>query len=176
MGTKLKKTFRMALFAVATLPILVGSGCRTNEENYRRAYEAAKQKQVEEAGGETIYNKIRREARQSATTAGGDTIAYTTQFVLVTKDLGATPASLKRYNLVAGQFKQLFHAKSLMNRLRQAGYSDSFVVQTREPYYYVIAASSDAIADIVALLKQFETAPPMKLVDPCPWILRPTNR
>lgn len=176
MGTKKKSAFKIAALAAAALVILAATGCRTNEENYRRAYEAAKQKQIEEAGGETIYNQIRREARQEATTSNGDTIRYTTQFVLVTKDLGATPSSLKRYNLVAGQFKQLFHAKSLMNRLREAGYAESFIVQTREPYYYVVAASSNSVSEIVPLMKEFETAPPVKLVEPCPWILRPTNR
>lgn len=156
--------------------MLVAVGCKTSEENYRRAYDVAKQKQVESAGGETIYNAIRREATGSETVVNGDSIRLRSEYVTVTKDCAPGPKALKRYNVVVGQFKQLFHARSLMTRMKDAGYESTFVAQTREPYYYVIAVASDSVADIVPAFHLFETKSPIRLVDPCPWILQPVNR
>ncbi|MDE5811006.1 MAG: hypothetical protein K2H61_01710 [Muribaculaceae bacterium] len=157
---------------VVVLATVIGVSCRTSQETYRKAYEKAKQKEVESLGGETVYNAIRREARQGATTVNGDSIAYQAEWITVTPDEGTLREALKPYNLVAAQFKQLFHARSMRNRLQEAGYPGAFIVQTREPYYYVVVMSAHNIGDLIAPLRQLEQNPPIKLLEPCPWILK----
>ena len=73
----------------------------------------------------TIYGKVRREMSVSSVVLPtGDTLDVKIQHVRVTKDIaGATDESLKRYSVVAGQFKQRFNAASLRERLAGAGLS-----------------------------------------------------
>ena len=170
MNFKINKALTAAV--VALVAVIAGVSCRTSQETYRKAYETAKETEIESLGGETIYNAIRREARQSATTVNGDTIPFQTEWVRVTRDEGALNEQLKPYNLVAAQFKQLFHARSMRDRLQQAGYPGAFIVETREPYYYVVAVSSHRLSDLIAPLRLMQQGEPFKLIEPCPWILK----
>lgn len=149
--------------------------CKTSEENYRKAYETAKQK--ESAGiDSTIYSNIRREARPQNVTIGNDTLAMKSEYVSVSSGQTADQTALKRYNIVAGQFKQIFHARSLAKRLAANGYPEAFIVETREPLYYVIAISTDEAPEANDALKTIKANQPVKLIDPCPWVLHPANR
>lgn len=163
------------IICAAVAVILSVTACRTNEQTYRRAYESARQAEIDRAGGETVYTAIRREARREAITAGGDTITMTTEFVSLPKGETTPSKGLLRYSVVAGQFKQLFHARSLRTRLAEKGFPDAFIVQTREPYYYVVAETSASIDSLLPTFRMLRTAPPMPLVEPCPWILRAPN-
>lgn len=164
-----------AVVAVAAL-LLSATSCKTSEQNYQRAYETARQKQIDEAGGATVYNAIRRQATTSRTVVDGDSVAVRKEVVSIPPKSSTPASALKRYNVVAGQFKQLFHARSLTSRLAEAGYEGSFIVQTREPLYYVVAAASDSIEGIMPAYRTLRDNPPFRLIDPCPWVLRPANR
>lgn len=161
MNVKLR--FLIAVLAVATL-----MGCKTNEKNYRAAYEKAVQH--ERAGiDSTIYEKIRREARPMETEVAGEKVGVMTVPVSVTVGFGHRQ-QLKRYSVVASQFRQLFNAKTMMNRLKGYGY-DAFVVQTREPLYLVIAGSDDEQSMVMKVLDAISKDKRVVLKDPYPCLL-----
>lgn len=133
------------------------AGCKTSEKNYREAYERA----IEGKGNldpadSTVYTRYRREMKENQAVVNGDTITVYTQHVAVTENGGGIKESLKRYNVVVGKFKQVFNARSMRERLAGNGYSGSFVVHTREPYYFVIAGSFSDPEEAISLLKKID--------------------
>lgn len=151
------------------------TGCKTNENNYRKAYQRAKEKET--AGlDSTIYNKIRNEAQHENMIIAGDTISMVSEFITVTKDQDVTLADLFRYNIVAARFKQVFHARSMVDRLAGDGYSGAFVVQTREPLYYVVVLSTPDAIRARETLDALAANPPFKLQEGMPMLLRAPNR
>ena len=158
--------------------MLVPTGCKTTEANYRQAYEKAV------AGREdaleldsTIYGRVRRDMRnESVVSKDGRSLIVKTQLVKVTPDGGGIPENLREYNVVVGQFKQLFNARSMRNRLVDAGYPEAFVVQTAEPYYYVVLASRADVSEAFEAVDQFRKRDAVPVKAPCPFVLKATMR
>lgn len=161
---------------IAALTLLTAIGCKTTEENYRAAYQRVKEN--ERAGiDSTIYSRIRQEARPRQISIDGDTVGMRSEYVAVTEgQTGITTEALKRYNVVVAQFKQLFHAKSVSRRFIEAGHSKTFIVQTREPLYYVVAFTTPDITAARDTLLKIQSAPPFALQPDTPWLLRVPNR
>lgn len=158
--------------AAIALAAMAMTGCKTNEQNYRSAYEVAKQAQYTGVDS-TVYAKIRQEAIPTAIMADGDSIHIKTEFVTTTKPSADSAApELKRYGVVVGQFKQVFNARAMQSRIVANGYPQAYIVQTREPLYYVIAAGSDSIDTAVADMKRVAADTSMRLRQPLPWILQ----
>ena len=168
----MKKTSAILIGTVITLTAL--TGCKTSEQNYRQAYEIARNANTEGIDS-TIYARIRQEAVPSAVLADGDTIKMQTEFVTPFND-GQAPASTKAYGVVAGQFKQIFNAKAMRNRLHTSGYPDAYIVQTREPLYYVVTADFDNVDQAAAFMKKISTDSSLGLRTPFPWILKNPRR
>ena len=158
---------QLSLFII--LVALLAS-CKTSEANYRAAYEKTKAAS-EEAQEETIYNAHRRNLSQHAVIAGGDTIAVVTERVSAAVRDGETQPEIKAYNVVAGRFKQKFNAFSLRDRLDDAGYSEAMVVQTAEPYYYIVVATFDSPRDAKSAMERLKADAPVAMSDPLPFIL-----
>lgn len=153
---------------IPILALAILSGCKTNENNYRQAYETARQK--ESAGlDSTVYNKIRSEARPAEYNINGENIGLTTINVTVTKGYGE-PSRLKRYSTVVNRFQQSFNAKAMTNRLKANGY-DAFIVNTSEPVYYVVAGSFDSKEEAIVLLHALSADSRMILKEPFPHLL-----
>ncbi len=151
-------------------------GCKTTEENYRRAYERSQKSESADIDS-TIYGRIRREASEELYTIGGDTVNLRREYVALTNGQDVIDANaIKRYSIVAARFKQLFHAKSACSRFKDAGYGESFIVETREPLYYVVIASTPDVTEARELLRKVEQNPPFKLQENMPFILRSPNR
>ncbi len=171
---------RMKLYRILTI-ILLGAAawsCKPSESNYRRAYEraVAARESADSDLDSTIYGKARRDFAMQKLVVAGDTVDVKIQHVSVTPDGGGINESLMRYNVVAGQFKQLFTAKSMRERLFEAGYPASFVVQTSEPYYYVVASSHNDPAMAVKALRELESDRPVAMKAPLPFILQRAGR
>ena len=150
------------------LVLAVLAGCKTNENNYRQAYETARQK--EQAGLDTIvYNKIRNEARPAEININGENVRMTTVNVTVVNGFGET-SQLRRYNTVVNQFRQSFNAKAMTKRLKDNGYN-AFIIQTSEPIYYVVAGSFDNKEEALTMLHTLQTDTRMVLKDPFPHLL-----
>jgi|GEM_PF-4403982 len=81
------------------------------------------------------------------------------------------------FSTIAKKYER-FNAISMRDRLAvaEATVPTAFVVETGEPYYYVIASSWPTLAEAAAALKTLQTNPPIPLRPPLPYILRPTAK
>lgn len=163
------KLVNLILPAVA---LTVGMGsCRTTEANYRAAYDKAMAgRDSLDVEGE-IYGSFRRQLNAAEIIAGTDTIQVKVQHVKVMEEDGTGPAELRAYCVVAGQFKQRFNAMSLRDRLIGDGYAGAFVVETAEPYYYVVASAHDSAKEAADALAGIKEAAPIVMREPVPFIL-----
>lgn len=162
---------------LASVALLATAGCKTTEENYRAAYEKAVQARAEQDSiDSTIYGHERRRQQTTTVDTPSGPVEVKVQLVRVTDEGGGIAENLRRFNVVVGQFKQLFNAKSLRERLVDAGYPGAFVVETGEPYYYIVLASFADAAQAKAELEKFEGAGAFAMKAPCPFILDATAR
>lgn len=171
------KFARYIAAAFVTIALASLWGCKPSEKNYRAAYEtaiAARDTDANDAD-ETVYTRIRRQMKTGTAVVGGDTLAVNTQFVAVTPDGGGINENLKRFCVVVGQFKQVFTAKNMRERLVDNGYPGAFVVQTREPYYFVLAGAYPTLPDAAALLNRVRSDSTLTLRPPLPFILQPSQ-
>lgn len=150
------------------------TGCRTTEANYRAAYEKAKAHRDSWNGIDgTIYDSVRRQSRQSTIAVGGiDIPALTVRVKLAEEAVGEALAG--RY-IVVGQFKQLFNARSMCRRFRDAGYGEATILMTAEPLYYVAAAAPATDALTAEIYQKLVSESPITLSDPYPQLLIPVK-
>lgn len=165
------------IIIAAIFPALGLVSCKTTEANYRAAYEKAiSARDSSESIEETIYGKVRNQIDiHIIPTSVGD-VEVKTQLVKVSKDGGGTPERLARYNVIAGQFKQKFNAVSLRNRLADNGYPGAFVIETSEPYYYIVTESYSSVDEAARAMKALQEAKPQGVKEPCPYLLDATAR
>lgn len=163
------------LFAVV-LTIMSLTACKTTEANYRAAYENAKLKQQESTGiDSTIYGRIRQQATGSKLVVGADSLPLRREYVGYTTDGGSSRETVLRYNIVVGQFKQVFNARQMRQRLIDGGYTGAMIVNTREPLYYVIAATASTPEEALEAWKRITTDKAIVLRAPLPFILQPAR-
>ena len=170
----MRRAFVKCALALGAAGLMCLAACKPTEANYRAAYEKAVAGRSDEADS-TIYTKIRREFVPGTLTYDGRTFPTGSQFVSATEGGGGVSESIKRYCVVAGQFKQIFNAKSMRERMTDNGYPGAFVVQTREPYYFVVAGSSHDIEPAVELFDLLQADTTLRLRDPAPFILLPSQ-
>ena len=159
------------LLIILTLMCLMTS-CKTSEANYRAAYEKAVAARDTDSDDATVYGGASRQLRQSYMINGNDTVAVSVKMVTPVAEEGKAAPAIKKLMVVAGQFKQKFNAASLCRRLAEAGYHDACVVQTSEPYYYVVCASFDSLPEADAALNKLKKKAPVPMKAPIPFILR----
>jgi len=169
----MKLSINRILVAALALIALATSSCKTTEANYRAAYDKAiAGRDSATAIDKTIYGTHRRNiGSRLSVTATGDSAEVRTQRVAVTEGGGGEREWLRPYNVVVGQFKQAFNAKSMRERLANSGFSDAFVVQNGEPYYFVILSSHDTETEAVKAANSISTNFPIILHSPLPYIL-----
>lgn len=155
---------------LALLAVGATSSCKTSEENYKKAYEAAVEKQNEGYTDEEIINMAREEAIPR-TVYKGDSIPIKGVYVNTVKLDPPVNAAL-RYNIVVATFKQRFNAMSVLDRLRAAGHNDGRLLIDKDQTYYVAAYTTDTLANAVETLRLIEKEPPVAMKSPCPYILR----
>ena len=163
---------RLVIIAVAVAAL--ATGCRTSEANYRSAYEkAVAGRDSLTALENTIYGRHRRAVGQSVAVAGADTVDLISARVRVTEGGGGIRENLKPYNVVVGQFKQLVNARSMRERLVDGGYPSAFVVETAEPFYYIVLesfAERDAAVHAAAKVAA-DSHFPIAMREPMPLVL-----
>lgn len=152
----------------AVLLSLTAVSCKTSEENYKAAYDIAARKQV---GGvnRDVSSFIEREKRLSEQkVVAGDTVRMLTRRVRM---IEGNDADIDNYCVVAGDFKQVFNAKSLSGRINTAeGNTLSYVVMNPEKLYYVVYRGFDTKEDAASFLKNKDNFK-VKLPVEQPWIL-----
>lgn len=168
--------FDMRKYAVPLTLLAIAaciSSCKTTEKNYRQAYErAVTQDSTRLSFDETIYGRHRRAVTEQQLVVGKDTIDVRRIRVRVTPDGGGIRENLKTYCVIAGGFKQLFNARSLRQRLVDNGYPGAFLIETAEPYYYIVASGHENLIEARSKLDSLTTTPPFRL-PAAPFILMP---
>lgn len=162
---------RIAGLSLIVLTTIFMTGCKTSEDNYRAAYQTAKTASADGIDS-TIYAKIRQEAVPTAILANGDSVRTQAEFTTIYCEPGDTVPSVIPYGIVVAQFKQIFNAKAMRQRLREAGYPNACIVSTREPLYYVVAESHNDINSAAKGLQRITDDNAVKTRAPFPWILR----
>lgn len=162
----IRQTNIRLLYGAAILLIMVFAwSCKTTEANYRSAYE-----RTVENRRDTISRAPSTEGYQRMIYEG-DTIQVYLERVILTEGTG-TAGCLKEFNVVVGQFRQLFNAKSLMTRLQAAGFDGCFVAQNAKPFYYVVLSSHEGAAAAIEAANAIGEGFAVKVLPPCPYILR----
>jgi cell division protein FtsN len=164
----MKKTFLLLTIAALSL-----TACKTTEANYRAAYEMALQKDKEGIDEDT-YALIKQEEAPHEIDSDGDKLRMITQSVIVTKNAGNDAATIRRFNVAIGSFRQVFNAKAMRGRIIDKGY-DVFIVETSEPTYYVIAAACDTIEQAKEVIERLQADESIVLRHPYPCILQPSR-
>ena len=162
------------IYILAAFVAITAVGCKTNEANYRRAYEKAVGSRINEGSIDSLVagDFYVDNGRPAIITLGDEKLDTRIEYVTLTKIEGEPAhAPMKRYNVVVGQFRQLFNARSLAARLEPLGY-DLFIVQNQTPQYYVVAGSYDMAIDALHRLRQVQQETDVKLLPPCPWVLQ----
>lgn len=167
MNTPSRHLCRLTL---ALLAVGAFSACKTSEENYKKAYEAAVERQNEGYTDQEIIDMAREEAIPR-TVFNGDSIPLKGVYVNTVKLDPPVNAAL-RYNVVVATFKQKFNALSVLDRLRAAGFPDGRLLIDKDQTYYVAAHTTDTLADAVETFRQIERERPVAMKSPCPYILR----
>ena len=151
-------------------------GCKTNQANMNDAYTKAMAGREDDLGlDSTIYSRERKQMKHGTMTVNGTEVPVSSQWVKVTAEGGGINESLRRYNVVVGQFKQVFNARSMRERLADDGYPGAFVVETGEPYYFVVASATDDASQAVEMLDHVKADPGLKMKSPLPFILQPAQ-
>lgn len=164
------------LFIAITIILTGLTACKTTEQNYRSAYQTAVSHREESSGVDsTIYARIRNSALESKLAVGSDTLDIRTEYIGYPKDGGSSRENVERYNVVVGQFKQIFNAKAMRQRLLEQGY-EAMIVNTREPLYYVISATCSTAAEAAEQLNRVKSDPKIVLKAPLPFILQPAHK
>ncbi|MBD5202823.1 MAG: plasminogen receptor (KT) [Barnesiella sp.] len=167
---------KSAIYILGLIAALGIVSCKTNENNYRAAYQAAVEHRQESSGVDsTIYARIRNQAQESMLAVGTDSIPLRTEYIGYTDGGGASREKVQRYNVVVGQFKQIFNANAMRNRLLASGYSDAMILQTREPLYYVVAATCSTAAEASELFHKIKDDKSLVLRSPLPFVLQPAH-
>lgn len=160
----------------AVLAGMAVTSCKTTEENYRKAYEVAAEQKRENAGiDSTIYGRIRNSATTSRLVVGTDSLPMRKEYIGYTDGGGSSRDNVKRYNIVVGQFRQIFNAKQMRQRLIDGGYDSAMIVHTREPMYYVITSSVSTPEEALAAWQRVNNDKNIVLRAPLPFVLSPAH-
>ena len=144
------KRWHFILQALVVVALSGFTSCKSNEANYRAAYDITRERQREMAGvDEGTYTRIEAERTANTAVIMGDSVRMITTYVDI---VDGTRADIKLYNVVVGEYKQLFNARSFRNRLVNNGHG-SYVVKDSENVYYVVVEGFDTAPEAAEYLK-----------------------
>lgn len=149
----MKRNIWFAVF----LSMIVFAGCKPTEDNYRKAYDAAKAKR-EAANAEAMIptTGLLNDDGISLKMVEGDS-------VFVTRDrLRRDPESnyeVKSYNVAVGVYKMNTNAKAQAAALKEEGYN-SFASQTTGDRWYTIAGGFDTLDETRKFINEFKKKHP----------------
>lgn len=162
--------------AICALAILCAAvSCKTTEANYRAAYERAIEGKNANEADSIGFTPIRQEVKTTMKNIDGVDLPTISRFVNITENGGGINENIKRYCVVAGQFKQVFNARSMRERLVESGYPGAFVVQSGDKYFFVVAGSAHDAQPARELYDKLKADGSLKLKSPMPLILLPSQ-
>lgn len=159
---------------IATLLLVITvAGCKTSEANYRAAYEKAVSARDEASDEDSLYGNSRRNMNVRKVAGANGDVEVRLQIVKLTPEGGGKDENIRRYNVVAAQFKQRFNAISLRDRVAEK-WPDAFVVETSDSYFYVVVSSQSKLDDALFELEKLQNQKLAAVKEPCPFILDAT--
>lgn len=151
-----------------TLALLL-TACYTTEENYKAAYDKAKERTRENMGG-TIYDMSQAERVRATEIINGDSVRLLRSYFNVVDD---KYENTKKFGVVVAEFDQLLNARSYRDRLKQNEGFQSYVVYTnREKKYCVVAQAYDEKELAALFIRNIKQHMKMKVLVPRPYILQ----
>jgi len=151
-----------------TLALLL-TACYTTEENYKTAYDKAKERTRENMGG-TIYDMSQAERVRATEIINGDSVRLLRSYFNVVDD---KYEDTKKFGVVVAEFDQLINARSYRDRLKQNEGFQSYVVYTnREKKYCVVAQAYDEKEPAALFIRNIKQHMKMKVLVPRPYILQ----
>lgn len=148
---------------------LLLTACYTTEENYKAAYDKAKERTRENMGG-TIYDMSQAERVRATEIINGDSVRLLRSYFNVVDD---KYKNTKKYGVVVAEFDQLINARSYRDRLKQNEGFQSYVVYTnREKKYCVVAQAYDEKEPAALFIRNIKQHMKMKVLVPRPYILQ----
>ena len=151
-----------------TLALLL-TACYTTEENYKAAYDKAKERTRENMGG-TIYDMSQAERVRATEIINGDSVRLLRSYFNVVDD---KYENTKKFGVVVAEFDQILNARSYRDRLKQNEGFQSYVVYTnREKKYCVVAQAYDEKEPAALFISNIKQRIKMKVLVPRPYILQ----
>ena len=151
-----------------TLALLL-TACYTTEENYKAAYDKAKERTRENMGG-TIYDMSQAERVRATEIINGDSVRLLRSYFNVVDD---KYENTKKFGVVVAEFDHLLNARSYRDRLKQNEGFQSYVVYTnREKKYCVVAQAYDEKEPAALFIRNIKQRMKMKVLVPRPYILQ----
>lgn len=151
-----------------TLALLL-TACYTTEENYKAAYDKAKERTRENMGG-TIYDMSQAERVRATEIINGDSVRLLRSYFNVVDD---KYENTKKFGVVVAEFDQILNARSYRDRLKQNEGFQSYVVYTnREKKYCVVAQAYDDKEPAALFIRNIKQHMKMKVLVPRPYILQ----
>lgn len=131
------------ILGLAFAGVLVLTGCKSKESNYRKAYERAKAAELAQQT-ETEPVSITPVVTPIATTTPTTPVVEEENVNVTTERLNVlNGGTLKAYNVVCGSFKSPDNANNRRNELVNAGYSAQVAYNPEIGMYRVVATSFD---------------------------------
>ena len=157
------------LYISLLLIVVAATGCHSNEQNYREAYNKVVEQRKTGIGGET-YAKIDAERRSYTELIDGDSVRLVHVYANVAVD---TTVVAKPYNVVVASFAQRINAKSYCERLRkECGLPSYILYGGPEKKFYVVAQGFDDKIEAARYLRDIDKKMCIKVVEPLAWILK----
>ena len=151
-----------------TLALLL-TACYTTEENYKAAYDKAKERTRENMGG-TIYDMSQAERVRATEIINGDSVRLLRSYFNVVDD---KYENTKKFGVVVAEFDQILNARSYRDRLKQnEGFRSYVVFANREKKYCVVAQAFDEKEPAALFIRNIKQHMKMKVLVPRPYILQ----
>lgn len=169
------KTLSASTFIAGAAALALLGSCKTNENNYRQAYETTMAHQRERHGDLDIPElKATGAITPHDMEIGGVTLPIATAWLRneASGNIVARLDSVKRFNVVVARFRQSFNAGQMLARLRRDNYPDALVLKTADAY--LVATATTANPDTaLARLNEVAADSSLRMKSPFPFILRP---
>lgn len=142
---------RLILFSLSAVLIL--SACKTTEQNYRNAYQVAKENTRNKVDPETDA-RLNSERNGRTIDFNGKKISVTTGYFDFVDD-SDTNVPTGQFAVVVGKFKQIFNARMFKTRLADKKYPAYILFNADKEYFVIVRdfASQNEAAQYITDIK-----------------------
>ena len=139
---------RILFFGIALSSLLVlGTSCKPKQSAYKQVYEAAKEREVQDAASQPTTSVVKPAATMSP-------VAVSVRKEKVEPVYASDAAGLKKFSVVIASLSVKVNAESLKERMTAEGYS-VILAQNEQGMYRVIVASYDNKEEAAAKRDEF---------------------